>query len=247
MSTLDPLIASMEETCRRLQAVRDERAHFHCTYLRTTKAVAADIAAGGFVDPEWTERWDIAFAQLYLDAFDAWEAGRQPSGPWQVAFATARDPAVPPLRHVLLGINAHVNFDLPQALLAVIEPDEFDDPDLIERRARDHAHVDAILVRRVPDEDRELAKVEEPGDRTAVDRMMQPFNRAGTKRFLKEARRKVWHNARQLNEARRAGGDEYAAELARLEELCRRRVTDLVTPRYVIVSLAVKGFGVRLE
>ena len=38
--------------------------------------------------------------------------------PWRLAFEAPAD--LPALRQVLLGINAHVNYDLPQALLAVI-------------------------------------------------------------------------------------------------------------------------------
>jgi Family of unknown function (DUF5995) len=34
---------------------------------------------------------------------------------------------------VLLGINAHVNYDLPQALLSVIDDAEFADADLTSR------------------------------------------------------------------------------------------------------------------
>ncbi len=44
----------------------DPRRHFHSVYLRTTQAVAEEIrtaALGGFLDPEWVERWDVAFAQ----------------------------------------------------------------------------------------------------------------------------------------------------------------------------------------
>lgn len=247
MPDLGSLIVQMEAIGARLVAADDERQHFHNTYLRTTRAVKDEINRGGFLDPEWTERWDLVFAQLYLDAFAAGEGGHVPPGPWQVAFTAAIDPAVPPLRHVLLGINAHVNYDLPQALLAVITADEFDDENILAKRAADHAHVDSILVRRVPEEDKELAQIEEPGDRTFADRLMQPFNRAGTKRFLKEAREKVWQNTRRLNQARRRGPEVYAAALARLEELCRRRVADLVEPRFVIVRLAVRGFGVTLD
>jgi hypothetical protein len=93
-------------------------------------------------------------------------------------------------------MNAHINFDLPQALLAVISDAEFDDPSVVERRATDHAHIDAILASRVPEEDRLLQASEQPGDRTLIDRLMTPFNRRATTRFLKESRAKVWSNAR---------------------------------------------------
>jgi hypothetical protein len=163
-----------------------------------------------------------------------------------VAFDASKDPLTPPVRHALLGINAHINYDLPQALLAVITDDEFDNADVMAMRAADHAHVDSILVRRVPEEDKRIARVEEPGDRTIIDRLMSPFNRAGTRRFLKEGRAKVWRNARLLSGARRRGPEDYARELSRLEALCQDRVADLVTPRYVIMRLARHGFGVEL-
>ena len=43
--------------------------------------------------------------------------------PWRLAFDAPAE--LPALRHVLLGINAHVNYDLPQALLAVISDEDF--------------------------------------------------------------------------------------------------------------------------
>jgi hypothetical protein len=240
------LLDEMADLNERLIAERDERQYFHGAYLRSTRAVLADADAGRFADPDWAQRWGLAFAQLYMDALHAWEAGDPTPGPWQVAFDVSRDPGVPPVRHALLGINAHINFDLPQALLAVITDDDFDNDDLMARRAADHAHVDSILVRRVPEEDRRIVMLEEPGDRTVVDALMQPFNRAGTRRFLKEGRDKVWRNTIQLSAARRHGPEAYASQLAVLEDLCRRRVVDLVEPRYVIMRLARRGFGVSL-
>ena len=88
--------------------------------------------------------------------------------------------------------------------------------------------------------------MEGPGERTLLDRMLQPFNRQGTRRFLKEARRKVWANARQLSLARREGPGPLAARLAQLEELSRARVADLRAPGQVILKLARRGFGVEL-
>ena len=119
-----------------LEAKGDKRRYFHATYLRTTIAVADEIRRGGFADPEWVERWDVAFADLYLDALEASRAGRQPSRPWDIAFSAPA--GLPALRHVLLGMNAHINYDLPQALLAVITAEQFGDAALLARREADH-------------------------------------------------------------------------------------------------------------
>jgi hypothetical protein len=236
----------MVEIGERLVAANDERQHFHLAYVNSTKAVMADVDADRFADSAWVERWGIAFAELYLDAFDAWENNTTPARPWRIAFEAATDPRIPPARHALLGINAHINYDLPQAFLAVIPAEDFDDPELMTRRAADHHRVDSILVRRVRQEDKNLKRIEKPGDRTFVDRLMMPFNRVGTKRLLEEGRDKVWQNAVVLNRARKKGPEAYAGVLADLEALCEARVADLMTPRYVLISLARHGFGVVL-
>src|SRR5881227_2872450 len=123
---LDALIGCMEALLARLRQHHDPRRFFHATYLHTTRAVAAELAAGGFLDAAWVAQWDVAFAGFYLDALEAGLRGEPVTGPWAAAFAAAEDRggALPPLRHVLLGMNAHINFDLPQALLTVISDAE---------------------------------------------------------------------------------------------------------------------------
>src|SRR5260221_8363537 len=140
---LGALVTRMQAQLAPLRERRDPRRFFHATYLRTTQAVGAEVAAGGFLDAAWVERWDVALAGFYLDALQADARAGPVPGPWAAAFAAADDPAsvLPPLRHVLLGMNAHINYDLPQALLAVISDAEFDDPALGARRAPHHRHL----------------------------------------------------------------------------------------------------------
>ena len=239
---IDDLIARMAALLGPLEADADQRRFFHATYQRTTIAVAAEIKRGGFADPGWVERWDVAFADLYLEALEASLAGRRPSRPWDIAFSAPA--SLPALRHVLLGMNAHINYDLPQALLAVITDEQFGDPALLARREADHKAIDGVLASRVAAEDDELTRVSGPPP--LLDRLLRPFNQLGTQRFLREARTKVWANAVALNRARRQGPESYAALLARLEELSAAKVTQLQAPGQVLLKLAATGFGVRL-
>jgi hypothetical protein len=234
----------VEQFEQRLEALPPRLAHrrvFLSTYTRTTEAVGEAIDHGSFEDPEWVERWDVAFATYYLRAHDADVAGRpaEVSRPWRVAFEAP--PTLPALRHVLLGINAHVNFDLPQALLDMISPAEFNDSVVLARRRRDHERIDAVLASRVGAEDEELA-----AEQTLLDRALTPLNRAGSKRFLREARQKVWHNATELNAARVEGDEAYRRRLGELEVLSAARLADLLAPGQVLLRLAVAGFGVVL-
>ena len=239
---IEELIGRMAALLESLQATGDQRRYFHATYQRTTVAVAEELKRGGFTDTEWVERWDVAFADLYLDALQAALAGRRPTRPWEIAFSAPE--RLPPLRHVLLGMNAHINYDLPQALLAVITDEQFDDAELIARRESDHRAIDAVLASRVAAEDDELASVSGPG--TLLDRLLQPLNRLATQRFLREAREKVWANAIVLSRARRQGPEAYAGVLAQLEELSAAKVVALQAPGQVVLKLAATGFGVRL-
>jgi uncharacterized protein DUF5995 len=239
------VIARMTSLLDELREAADGRAAFHATYLRTTRAVADALRAGAFLDADWVERWDVAFAGLYLDALDAARRGDPVPRPWAVAFAAAAGQrSLPALQHVLLGMNAHINYDLPQALLAVISDDEFGDPVLLARREADHRKIDEVLAARVRAEDDELREL---GGQSWQDTVLQPLNRAATRRFLRESRAKVWANARTLSHGRREGGGAYPVRLAQLEELSAARVADLVRPGPVLLRLASRGFGVVLD
>jgi hypothetical protein len=269
VTTDDRTVATvLDDMQRRIDAIPAAVAHrriFAETYFRTTRAVGTAIEDARFEDPAWVERWDVAFADLYLLAYDAYlagaarverphvtgtdrAAGDQPGPknaldtrvprPWRLAFDAPAD--LPALRHVLLGINAHVNYDLPQALLAVISDDDFTDPVLMARRKRDHERIDAVLASRVAAEDDAL------GPRILLDRVLDPLNRLGSKRFLKEARQKVWRNVEQLQQARLVGPDLYRSRLAELELLSAAKIADLLIPGQVVLRLAVAGFGVVL-
>jgi hypothetical protein len=99
-------------------------------YRATTVRVKAGIEKGIFVDGPRMERFVTAFANRYLAALDA-VGGTGPARAWQVAFDAAVRPHTMILQHVLVGMNAHINYDLPLVVIeaangdkiANIEPD----------------------------------------------------------------------------------------------------------------------------
>jgi hypothetical protein len=240
--TIGDLLGSMRGRLASMPVEDGPARDFLATYLRTTEAVAAAIAAGTFEDPAWVERWDLVFAQLYLNALDAHlSEDRRPSRPWRLAFGAA--PGLPPLANVLLGVNAHINYDLPQALVAVISDEEFRDPSLLARRRRDHERIDGVLSGRVAAEDVEISA---RSVRTLLDRLMRPVNRWASRRFLREAREKVWENTMTLWRAKALGAEAYATRLAELEVLSAAKISDLLAPGHVLLRLALAGFGISL-
>jgi Family of unknown function (DUF5995) len=241
---VEALLARMAALLEQLEAGREPARFFLGTYLRTTRAVAGALDRGVFEDPDWVDEWDVDFAGFYLDALEAFR--RDPAGvprPWRLAFGAA--PGLPPEAHVLLGMNAHINFDLPQSLVRVIPDREFADPAALARRERDHERIDAVLASRVAAEDAELERA--GGRRTLLDRALAPLNRGASRLFLREARRRVWANTIVLHRARVAGPGEEARCRAALEAASAARVADLLRPGPVLLRLAVHGFGVTIR
>jgi hypothetical protein len=237
------LVARMEELLGRLEAGRDPARFFLGTYLRTTRAVGEALGAGLFEDPAWVAAWDVDFAGLYLDALEAHgKDPATPARPWRLAFGA--DPGLPPEAHVLLGMNAHINFDLPQSLVRVIAPEDFASAERLALRRRDHERIDGVLAARIGPEDAALERV--GGRRRLLDRLLTPVNRRAARLFLHESRRKVWLNTSALDAARAEGPGAYAILLADLEAASADRVADLLRPGPVLLRLAVHGFGVSL-
>lgn len=234
----------MDERLAPLVDRGDPRRFFLASIRRVSAAVAAESDRGGFHDGLWVDALERENGALYLRTLDDDLAGVPLRGPWGATFGFARsNPDAAPLRHVLLGINAHLNYCLPQALLATIPPADLTDPRLLRLRRLDHAHIDEVLAAQVVKEVGELARARPPG---VVDRVLLPANHAAVRRFLHEARRKGWANFQVLADARRHGPEALRQQLSALERLAGSRVEDLLGPGPVLLRLARHGFGVLL-
>jgi len=96
----------------------DGAGYFPAMYARVTRRVIDDAAAGRFDDGARMAMFVVGFADRYLDArADTSSAARC----WRGSFDVAGDPALLIVQHLLLGINAHVNFDLPQAVVSLVD------------------------------------------------------------------------------------------------------------------------------
>jgi hypothetical protein len=106
----------------RLRRRPDGVACFNYLYLRVTQRVLAELPR--FERPAFVERLAVVFAEFYLAAYRAQEAGVPVSKAWEPLFEERDKPRVEPIQFALAGMNAHINNDLPWALLQTWE--EFD-------------------------------------------------------------------------------------------------------------------------
>jgi hypothetical protein len=109
-------IARMEAIGAALPAA-DGFACFNRMYLDVTRQVNAQIDAGFYADPAFMTKLDVTFANLYLDAFDA--AGDPAKVPlaWRPLAERRATPGIESIQFALAGMNAHINHDLPVAVV----------------------------------------------------------------------------------------------------------------------------------
>jgi hypothetical protein len=129
VSELAPILSatpagSIEDVVARMVAIdgvlppTDGVSCFNKLYLEVTKNVLAHLGQATFANPPFLSRLDVTFANLYFAALRAFEAGA-PSTPraWQPLFACRSSACIAPIQFALAGMNAHINRDLPVALV----------------------------------------------------------------------------------------------------------------------------------
>jgi Family of unknown function (DUF5995) len=123
----DAPVASVADAIARMEAIdaalpaTDGVACFNRMYLAVTQQVNSQISAGFFADPVFMTQLDITFANLYFAAAGTLgDLAAVPSA-W-LPLAERRDMAgIEPIQFALAGMNAHINHDLPLALVSTCE------------------------------------------------------------------------------------------------------------------------------
>jgi Family of unknown function (DUF5995) len=87
-------------------------------YREVTEAVEAELDGPALPEDPFVERLDVLFAGLFFDALERFE--RAPASTphaWRPLFEARQRRGIAPLQFALAGMNAHINRDLPVALV----------------------------------------------------------------------------------------------------------------------------------
>jgi len=113
-------------TVRRLRALEERMGCNHRAVFATTYRVLTQVALQTVRRNPRFLRYlnyfyfqDALFADIYLATGRAWVAGRRIPPAWRIAFEAARDKDLLASQDMLLGINAHVQNDMPYLLAAL--------------------------------------------------------------------------------------------------------------------------------
>ena len=114
-------VATVIERMRALEEALPERdgvRAFTRLYRAVTEAVDEHARPGSFADVRFTRWLDVVFANLYFRALRAHVLGpKRPPHAWAALFEARARRGVAPIQFALAGMNAHINRDLPLALV----------------------------------------------------------------------------------------------------------------------------------
>jgi hypothetical protein len=113
-----PDVLRVMQTIDAICEVTDGLKWFNGLYLEVTQAVEDRVATGGFNTPQWLAELDVQFASLYFGALYAALTGAPCPGSWEAMFSRRGQIDIARIQFALAGMNAHINHDLPFAIVA---------------------------------------------------------------------------------------------------------------------------------
>lgn len=118
-------VASIAAAIAKMQAIKvklaatstDGVACFNDMYLQVTQQVNADLKRNFYDDPVFMTELDVTFANLYFAAYDAAGDPAQVPEAWRPLIELRDTPGIEDIQFALAGMNAHINHDLPKAVV----------------------------------------------------------------------------------------------------------------------------------
>ncbi|MDC0707673.1 DUF5995 family protein [Stigmatella sp. ncwal1] len=201
--TTGETLLCMRQQLEHFYARRDSRAIFLRAYYIMTTEVRAAIHGEGdyqqpiFFDGEWVDEVAARFSRLYFSSLKA-----PACEAWKRAHALAGEAHSSVIENLMLGINAHINYDLAFGIHALLrEGGEYLNPERLARRRFDHDQINNILMRCIPKIQTVLAREFGGGIRIFSD-LFGKLDELLTFTGLRSYRDRVWHNVLALLSAR---------------------------------------------
>ena len=187
------------EMAKRLQPLSnscDHNALFALLYYDVTKQIYTAVTTPGYFQvPGVISHEDALFASYYFNAYDSYAGGNLAATPvaWQIAFNAAKTHEEQGEGNLLLGMNAHINRDLPFVLYRM---GLFNDNGT--SRKPDHDKVNDVLYDAYPVAISEGARRFDP---SVADNSPDSLGADGGIQTVIGWREEAWRNAERLASA----------------------------------------------
>lgn len=218
----------MEQQIAQWEQRGDRRAIFLGCYHLMTRNMIRAMEQGRFVDNIWVSSLLHHFAAYYFNALQQYDRNdRATPKVWHLAHQAAADPKTPAHQNLLLGVNAHINYDLVLALVDVLENEWLGlASEKRERRHSDHTLINRIIGDTTDSVQDQILERYEPAMKL-VDVFMGPVDEWLASRLITSWRERVWKRAVEMLESADDDRREMIRQRIEKEALKRgRRILD---------------------
>lgn len=202
MEVINNLLQRMTNEYSGWENAGDQRHVFlHC-YTLMSRNMYLSIQKKHFSDPDWVSILLVRFSDYYFDALDLYQSNHSnvPSV-WKQAHDAAKNSDTHVLQNLLLGVNAHINYDLPLALYDCMEHEWLHfQKDNIELRKNDHDLVNRIISNSIDDVQDSIIKPISP-TLAVLDKLMGRMDEWLLSKMIISWRSDVWNISQLLLEA----------------------------------------------
>jgi hypothetical protein len=203
----------MDRHIQSWQQTSDQRHIFLSCYRMMTANMLEAVEANSFQDKVWVSKLLHHFADYYFDALACFDCGETAPPVWQQVHQYTAEGKLHILQALLMGVNAHINYDLVLTLYDMLEP-EWATLTEAQRKIRyeDHCLVNQVIADTIDAVQDEIIEKE---DRfmALIDSVFGQLDEYLLSRLISSWRQDVWERAQEML----AAGSEVERESLRLE------------------------------
>lgn len=195
MNTKQSVIKKMEDIAQQWENQQDPRAIFLRCYSMMSANMLQALEDQRFQNTDWVSVLLHRFADYYFDALACFDCGEAVPAVWQHVHQLSTGKKLHVLQHLLLGVNAHINYDLVLTLNDVLEQDWKDlSPEDRQSRYQDHVTVNTIIAETIDTVQDEVVEQYSPR-MDLIDRIMGRLDEKLLVGLISRWRESVWKNA----------------------------------------------------
>lgn len=198
MDNSETVLKKMDGYIQDWKSCKDGRYVFLSCYHMMSSNMVVALNAAQFNDNAWVRKLLNRFADYYFESLTCFDCGDQTPKVWEHAHKATCNKDLSELQFLILGVNAHINYDLVLALYDLLQPEwntltGFQK----EQRFKDHCYVNQVIAQTI---DRVQDEVLEPINPKLnwIDTLMGRLDEFLISKLITSWRGQVWEHTQEL-------------------------------------------------
>jgi len=198
MHTTDTVLLKMDHYVAKWKKSNDSRHVFLSCYHMMSTNMNKALSNKEFHDTAWVNNLLNHFADYYFNSLVCYDCGEKTPVVWLNAHSACKEKNLSELQLLVLGVNAHINYDLVLAIYDMLRPewDSLSDAKK-EERYQDHSHVNQIIAQTIDQVQDEILEPMNPS-LDWIDKLFGRLDEFIISKLITSWREEVWENTQKL-------------------------------------------------